>query len=126
MQGVTMKLLLEENNRIEVDRIRMLMESNGIPIFIGNEITARNFSFIPAVQKYCVWVCEDEQYESAAGLLQDGDYHVENSIDVESYYRANSADNIDVSGFIWKKILLPGLLGFVLLIGGVWALTVVV
>lgn len=103
-----MKLLLEESNRNEVDRIRLLLESAGIPIFVGNEDTARNLNFIPLAQKYGIWVLEDSQYECAVSLLSNPDYCVKNPLDVDEYYKlAENNEQIDIHSFIWQKIVIP-------------------
>ena len=103
-----MKLLFEETDRQEVDRIRILLESRGIPVFIGNEETARNFGFIALSQKYGVWVFEDSQFGCAKKILADETHEVEKPIDVNEYYRLTKEDNaIDIHSFMWKKIVLP-------------------
>jgi hypothetical protein len=103
-----MKLLFEESNRNEVDRIRLLLESAGIPVFIGNEVTARNFNFIALAQKYGIWVMEDSQYECAVSLISNPDYCVKNPLDVNEYHKlAESTEQIDAHSFIWQKIVTP-------------------
>ena len=115
-----MKLLFEEADRNEVDRVRFLLESNGIPVFVGNEDTARNFNFIALAQKYGVWVLEDEQFACAQALLDNENYEVKHPLDVEEYYRIANQAPLSVYGFMWKKILLPAFI----LIAGVIALAV--
>lgn len=103
-----MKLLLEESNRVELDRIRMLLEANGIPVFIGNEAVARNFWFLTLTQKYKLWVMEDSQLGCASSLLQDETYEVKNPIDVNEYYQSLADIKPDINSFIWNKLILPG------------------
>lgn len=103
-----MKLLLEENSRVELDRIRLLMESNGIPVIVGNENAARNFGFVVLAQPYGLWVLEDEQYPCALALLENEDYKVEHPIDVKEYYNSFSEEAPNVYDFMWKRVLLPG------------------
>ncbi len=40
-----MGFLSEVHSRNELDNIKILLESRGIPIFVGNEESARNYSF---------------------------------------------------------------------------------
>ena len=105
-----MKTLLEESDRKEVDRVRMLFEKNGIPIHIGNEATARNLNFMPLTKNYTIDICEDSQYECATHLLQDEDYIVKNPLDVQQYYEQIQANAPNVHHLFWVKIIFPALL----------------
>jgi len=106
------KLLTEVADQVEVDRIRLLMESNGIPIYLANEDTARNIGFVSPARQYQIWVYEDEQYEGAAALLRDKNYTVKNPIDVADFHRQVVRQVPGAYRFIVQKLLIPGLVVF--------------
>ena len=115
-----MRLLFEESNRNEVDRIRLLLESNGIPVYIGNEDSARNFNFVALAQKYGVWVVEDHQYDCAKALLDDETYEVKEPVDVEEYHRMARENPVDVYSFVYQKIILPAFIFIVIFMIGLF------
>ncbi|MDX1491722.1 MAG: DUF2007 domain-containing protein [Pseudohongiellaceae bacterium] len=81
-----MELLLETNDPNEINEIKILLESNGIPVFIGNENTARNLQYIQAAAKLTLWVYIKDQYQDAKLLLQDSSHEVKNKVNVEEFY----------------------------------------
>jgi hypothetical protein len=82
-----MKLLTETTDIDEVNRIRFLLEANGIPIFIGNEDTARNVGYVPSVGKQSVFVIYDEQFYDAQCLLKDESHEVQKKIDIDEFLK---------------------------------------
>jgi hypothetical protein len=112
-----MRLLFEESDRNEVDRIRVLFESNGIPVHIGNEDTTRTFGALAAAQKYGIWILEHDQYDCAIELLKDESYEVKKPVDVQAYYQAIKEAYPNVYEFMYKKLLIPGLIFGLLFIG---------
>lgn len=82
-----MKLLTEVMDLNELTRIRILFESNGIPVFIGNEDAARNMGFILVARKYDVYVLYDEQFHDAQRLLEDESHVVENQVNMDEHRR---------------------------------------
>lgn len=82
-----MLLLSRTFERMNVDRIRLLLESNGIPVFIGNESGVNNVSIAMHTLEYSIWVVIDEQFQDALALLENEDHEVKNPVDVENYYK---------------------------------------
>jgi hypothetical protein len=80
-----MRLLTETTDINAVDHIRFLLESNGIPIFVGNEDTARNAGYVPSVGKQSVFVIYDEQFYDAQCLLKDENHEVQKKIDMDEF-----------------------------------------
>jgi len=83
-----MKLLFESVERSEIDSARLLLESRGIPVFIGNEDSARNFGLVYPARNYALWICIDEQYEDALALLDDINHEVKRPVDIEEYNKS--------------------------------------
>ena len=83
-----MKLLFESIERSEIDSARILLESRGIPIFVGNEDSARNFGLVYPARKYALWVCIDEQYEDALALLDNNDHEIRMPVDIQEYHKS--------------------------------------
>ncbi len=82
-----MKLLLRGNDRSEVDRVKLLLESRGIPVFVSNEDSARNMGTFLAVKQYGLFIVLDYQFHDATALLDDDTHEVAEPVDVAEYYR---------------------------------------
>jgi hypothetical protein len=82
-----MKLLFESIDRMDIDEAKLLLESRGIPVFVGNEDSARNWGLVYLARRYALWVPLDQQFEDAKALLKNKNHEVSVSIDVEDYYR---------------------------------------
>jgi hypothetical protein len=80
-----MKLLTETMDLDELNGVRMLLESNGIPVFVGNEDTARNMGFMLPARRYGIFVLYDEQFHDAQCLLSDETHIVHNKIDIDEF-----------------------------------------
>jgi hypothetical protein len=80
-----MKLLFESTDRDEIYSTRILLESRGIPVFIGNEDSAINFGPLHPARNYSLWVYIDEQCEDALALLDNIDHEVRRPVDIEKY-----------------------------------------
>ena len=80
-----MKFITEVSDMNEFMRLRLLLETSGILIHVGNEDTARNYSFFHPVGKYAIHVIYDEQYNDAMNLLEDESHVVEHPMDVDEY-----------------------------------------
>jgi hypothetical protein len=82
-----MRLLTETTDINELNRLKILFESNGIPLFIGGEDTVRNAGiFMPAV-KYGVFILYEEQFYDAQCLLKDENHIVEHPVDMDEFRR---------------------------------------
>lgn len=114
-----MKLLTELHDLAEQQRIKLLMESNGILIHIANEDTARNLGFLHPAGKYAIHVVYDEQYEDAVKLMNNENHVVKKPVDIEEYKKALQS-NIDSTRnkiMIFLVILLASLLGLFITLG---------
>lgn len=80
-----MRLLTQIVDPNELIQIRILFESKGIPIFISNEDSARNFGLIYPARKYGIFVVYEDQYSDAAKLLKDETHVVSNPVDMDEY-----------------------------------------
>src|SRR5262245_4610077 len=80
-----MKLLTETMDLNELDGIRMLLESNGIPVFVGNEDSGRNMGYMLPARKYGVFIIYDRQFQDAQCLLRDENHVVQNKIDMDEF-----------------------------------------
>ncbi len=81
-----MKLLFETTNRTEVDETRFLLESRGIPIFIGNENAGNMLGPVFTARQFGLWVILEEHHEDAQALLNNPEHIVNKPVDVESFY----------------------------------------
>lgn len=110
-----MKQLIQSENKAEIDGVRILLESKGIPVFIGNEDSARNMGWLLSAREYVLWVLVEKQYEDAVSLLKDPEHEVRMSVDMEEYRKSSSwmrEQNMQKI-FNWLIFLLATLLGLV-------------
>jgi hypothetical protein len=108
-----MKLLTDTADPAEVNRIKTLLETNGIPVFIGNEDTARNIGFMLPAGKLSVFIIYDEQFYDAQCLLKDENHEVRKIIDMDEFRR-----NMELI----KPGALDQLVKGTLAVGGIFAL----
>ena len=117
-----MKLLTETTDISELSHVRILLESNGIPVFVGNEDTARNLGYILPLRKYGVFVIYDEQLEDAIKLMGDDSHVVEYQIDMEDFRQHTERSAPNALKKILKATLIVGFFTLVLLYGLVWVM----
>lgn len=117
-----MKLLTEVMDLNELNRIKILFESNGIPVFIGNEDSARNMGLILPARKYSVFVLYDEQFHDAKCLLGDDSYIVENQIDMDEYRRSMEMLEPNARSQIFKSVMIVGAVVALLFMAFVWVM----
>jgi hypothetical protein len=108
-----MELIFETNSQNEINEMKLHLESNGIPVFVGNENTARNFQHLGADAKLTLWVFLKEQYEEALVLLKDPEYEVSNQVDVKEFYKNLKINNNRVNEKFYNRIMLVIVLGVV-------------
>jgi hypothetical protein len=78
-----MRLLQYVHDATERDRISILLESRGIPVFCQDNIpTIRNPT------RGAVFVCINAQYDDAVALLANEDHEVRQPVDVEEFRTA--------------------------------------
>ena len=78
-----MRSLPHIESSAERERVAELLESHGIPVFLGR--SGRNVRTAP------MFVCIDAQYDDAIALLANPDHEVAEPIDVEAFKRAEAA-----------------------------------
>ena len=119
-----MKLLTEVFDISELNRLRLLLETSGILIHVGNEDSARNFGFLHPVGKYAIHVVYDEQYSDALKLMENEDHVVENPVDVGAYKKHLEENNAAALSGLLKKIIFAGIIVAILVVGLVWLMIV--
>ncbi len=118
-----MKLLFQSGEKSEIDDARLLLESKGIPVFVGNETSAQNLGIVLATRRYAFWVVFDEQFEDALALLKDREHEVSNPVDIDAYYREmdhvreKSTENLFNKMMLFLVVLALAIIG-ALILGG--------
>lgn len=82
-----MKLLFQTKSRLDIDKAKLLLESNGIPVFIGNENSSRFLGPLGPAASLGFWVVIDDQTDDAIALLNNENHVVSNPVDVDAYYQ---------------------------------------
>ena len=80
-----MKLLVDDLETYELESLKELLESNGIPAFINGKNTARMIPFI--ITKASLWIHLSEQADEAFMLINNPEYDVINKVDMDEYYK---------------------------------------
>lgn len=101
-----MKLLIETPDITELERLQLLLESNGILIHVGNKDTARNLFFLPVFNRYAIHVVYDEQYTDARKLLEDENHVVENPVDISAIKQKLETQQDEVLPIIMRKLIM--------------------
>jgi hypothetical protein len=112
-----MKLLLQSIDKSEIDQVRILLDSKGIPTFIGNENTARNIGFITPARSYQLWLFVDEQERDAELLIENEEHQVSSPVDVEEYYQHIEALRKDNLEYLFNKSMLALVIAGILIFG---------
>ncbi|MEJ2622773.1 MAG: DUF2007 domain-containing protein [Candidatus Thiodiazotropha sp.] len=81
-----MKLIYQSSQRSDIETARLLLESRGIPVYVSNEDTNRNLSYMSIALKLAILVVFEDQYDDAIALLTDDTYEVKKTRNVEEYY----------------------------------------
>ena len=82
-----MQRLFETTSQDELMAAKMLLESHGIPVYIGGEGAFRINRRMTAYQR-SLWVFLDQHYEDALRLLDDPAHEVTEPVDVAAFYEA--------------------------------------
>lgn len=112
-----MKLLAQIGDRAELDGLRLLMESKGIPVYVGNEAGSRNMGFVTPARQQSLWVVFDEQIDDAIALMEDPEHEVENPVDIEEYRRQVGEAEADARNRLFRMVLVGGVVVVVLAAG---------
>lgn len=79
-----MKLLFNTRQINEAERVKHLLETKGIPVFISNQY--QNNIRRPFLKLLGVWVYLNEQEADARRVLENPKYKVMKPVDVEGFY----------------------------------------
>ncbi len=115
-----MKLLFETTDVNELNALRILMESNGIVVHVGNEDSARNASIMSRLTKYAIFIVYEQQYPDALALLDNEEHVVEHTIDIEEYQRMQDEHKSAVLTKIFKTVMSITALLLIFCFGLVW------
>lgn len=80
-----MKLLLETKEKHELDRVRMLLESRGVPVHVDSEDQHRLGGHAMPFLRYRLHVVLDSQYDDAMKLLEDENHEVAEPVDMAAF-----------------------------------------
>lgn len=80
-----MKLIRETKDKNELDRIRGLLESRGIPVHVGEENQHHLGGHAMPFLRYRLHVVLDSQYGDALKLLEDEDHEVADPVDIKAF-----------------------------------------
>ena len=113
-----MRILLHSTDLTEIESLRLLLESHGIPVFVGSENSAAATGAVIA-NKMTLWVCLDDQLDDARALLDDPGHTVAAPIDVAAFHRRAAARQQQLSArtFYWVVQVFLGVLLALILIG---------
>ena len=82
-----MQRLFDTTSQDELMAAKMLLESRGVPVYIGGEGSFRINRRMTAYQR-SLWVMLDQHYEDAQKLLDDPAHEVAEPVDVAAFYEA--------------------------------------
>ena len=105
-----MELFFETDDLNEINEIKVLLESNGIPIFIGNENTARNLQYLGPNAKLTLWLLLKEQLEDARLLMQDPDHEVKNQVNISEFYSSLESHSKESAKIFMDRFMLIAVL----------------
>lgn len=80
-----MKLLRETKDKNELDHIRTLLESRGIPVHVGEEHQHHLGGHAMPFLRYRLHVILDSQYDDALKLLEDENHEVAEPVDIKAF-----------------------------------------
>lgn len=113
-----MKLLRETKDKSELDRIRVLLESRGIPVHVGDENQHHLGGHAMAFLRYRLHVVLDFQYEDALKLLEDENHEVAEPVDIEefrNYQRASQPEVLNrILGWLVVAVIVCSVLLYVM------------
>ena len=117
-----MKLLTEVYEISELNRLRLLFETSGVVIHVGNEDSARTFGFLHPVGKYAIYVVYDEQYKDALMLMENENHVVENPLDMDVYKKHLEENKAAALSLLLKKTIFTGVIIVLFVVGILWLL----
>ncbi len=113
-----MRILFQSDHKPDVIAAKLLLDSKGIPAFIGSERSGAMLGGIFS-GTYALWVELDQQYDDARALLDDPDHEVAAPVSLDEYntfkdqWQRRLSDRLNTLGRF---------AGTVLVFAAVWAL----
>lgn len=101
-----MKQLLQTMEKQELENARILLESRGIPVFVGNEHSANYAGLASPARQLLLWVVLDEQWPDAVALLRDENHEVRAPVDVAEFYRQAEEQRRDTARALFDRAML--------------------
>ncbi len=95
-----MKPIYSSEDPHEINAMKMRLESNGIPVFVGNDHTARNLPHLGGHTKRTLFVYLAEHHDDALSLIQDEDHVVDHPVDVAAFYEEVERSNHTTRGWL--------------------------
>lgn len=80
-----MKLIRETKDKNELDRLRTLLESRGVPVHVDGENQQHLGGHAMPFLRYRLHIILDFQYEDAMKLLEDEHYQVADPVDMNAF-----------------------------------------
>lgn len=109
-----MKLLRETKDKNELDRIRTLLESRGVPVHVGEENQHHLGGHVMPFLRYRLHVVLDFQYDDALKLLEDENHEVAEPVDLEAFREYQQQAQPDVMnrmiGWLTVSVLIVSVL----------------
>jgi hypothetical protein len=97
-----MHLLFETHDYAEIQSTKVILESRGIVVFIGNEASARSPIVAVSVQKFALYIVLENQIQDAISLLKNEDHNVTTGVDITEYYQTFAETQPDSLSLILK------------------------
>jgi hypothetical protein len=116
----TMKLLTQAFNLEELSRLKNLFAQHGVLIHVANENTARNFSMMPWIGNYALFVVLEKQYSDAKMLLADKNHVVTSKVVLDAYEQHVEQNKAYVLGYILKYAVVGGIMLLSTMYAVVW------
>lgn len=120
-----MNLLTETVDINELNRLRILFHLNGIPIFIGNEDSARNFLIGHPASNYGIFVIYEEQFNDARQLLDDENHVVENQIDMDKHTQDIAQLQPSTRDQLFNAVMTIAIVVVIVIIGFIWLMVTI-
>lgn len=80
-----MKLIRQTKDKNELDHLRTLLESRGIPVHVGEEHQHHLGGHAMPFLRYRLHVVLDSQYDDAVKLLEDENHEVTDPVDLKAF-----------------------------------------
>ena len=101
-----MKPIYSSEDPHEINAMKLRLEANGIPVFVGNDHTARNLHYLGDYTKRTLYVYLADHHDDALSLIQDEDHEVNHPVDVAAFYEEVEKSNHSIRGWMSGNALI--------------------